>query len=174
MKVSYFVYLTIIFVFLENVNLTNGSAARADMSSVKVERASRRRRNVWQFGKIIQCVQNSESHFPWWAFTHLTDYGCFCGFGGQGQPVDDIDRCCYSHDKCYYRVRNKYNLWWWQVHLFSYDYSCSEGTAICGDTIPWKQKLCSCDVTAALCIKRHKEKYNSSYVDYNDVDNRCT
>lgn len=37
------------------------------------------------------------------------DYGCWCGFGGNGKPVDGVDECCKLHDECYGRIQPKCN-----------------------------------------------------------------
>nr|ACR78471.1 putative phospholipase A2 PS31 [Drysdalia coronoides] len=52
--------------------------------------------NLVQFGYLIQCA-NHGSRATW----HYMDYGCYCGAGGSGTPVDDLDRCCKIHDDCY-------------------------------------------------------------------------
>ena len=31
----------------------------------------------------------------------LANYGNFCGYGGEGVPIDELDQCCCMHDKCY-------------------------------------------------------------------------
>ena len=36
------------------------------------------------------------------------DYGCYCGVGGDGFPVDETDSCCQFHDACWTKVEGKY------------------------------------------------------------------
>ncbi len=45
-----------------------------------------------QFRNMILCVQPDS-----WPILDYADYGCYCGFGGSGTPVDDLDRSWYSH-----------------------------------------------------------------------------
>ncbi|KAL3075885.1 hypothetical protein niasHT_032088 [Heterodera trifolii] len=34
-------------------------------------------------------------------FDTYNSYGCWCGVGGSGETVDEIDKCCQTHDKCW-------------------------------------------------------------------------
>ena len=47
---------------------------------------SRSKRSLQSFINAIQCY-NEEAHV-----TGLADYGCFCGRGGGGIPLDETDR----------------------------------------------------------------------------------
>lgn len=40
-----------------------------------------------QFRKMILCVKPDS-----WPILDYADYGCYCGYGGSGTPVDDLDR----------------------------------------------------------------------------------
>ena len=46
---------------------------------------SRYRRNVYQFKGMIECATTKS------AFAY-NGYGCYCGMGGKGKPVDETDR----------------------------------------------------------------------------------
>nr|XP_054764703.1 basic phospholipase A2 1-like [Lytechinus pictus] len=113
----------------------------------------RRPRAVWQFSLMIECATGR----PAW---HYNNYGCWCGLGGKGIPVDDVDRCCRLHDECYDalvedNVCSKVGLYlspylyqrrhceWERVE--DREISCGEGSAC-------RTGLCECDREAALCL----------------------
>ncbi|XP_013394098.1 basic phospholipase A2 Vb-2 [Lingula anatina] len=54
--------------------------------------------NLLQLGNLISCYTGrSELDYIY--------YGCYCGPGGKGIPVDAADACCQVHDNCYGQVK---------------------------------------------------------------------
>jgi hypothetical protein len=46
---------------------------------------TRSKRNIYQFGLMIYCETKR------WASVYL-GYGCWCGLGGKGTPIDQTDK----------------------------------------------------------------------------------
>ncbi|KAJ7337961.1 phospholipase A2 (consuming 1,2-dipalmitoylphosphatidylcholine), partial [Desmophyllum pertusum] len=57
------------------------------------------KRDLGRFGWMIVYTTRSSP-------TAFMDYGCYCGPGGNGTAVDDLDRCCKVHDDCYGELQN--------------------------------------------------------------------
>ncbi|XP_015756807.1 PREDICTED: basic phospholipase A2 nigroxin B-like [Acropora digitifera] len=117
----------------------------------------RTRRNLVQFHRMIACETNRTS-------SSYYDYGCYCGYGGGGEPVDETDKCCQIHDKCYDAVKDaklctfSSSIYW---RVYSRDGTCTgcadpEGTC--------KRAICECDGAASRCFKH--AKYNEENFDY--------
>ncbi|KAM6241242.1 phospholipase A2 [Spheniscus humboldti] len=114
---------------------------------------------VWEFRKMIKCT--IPDSYP---LLEFADYGCYCGLGGSGTPVDELDRCCQVHDGCYSQARkipscrylldNPYTEW--------YKFSCSSGQITCSSkNDECEMFICNCDRTAAMCFA--KAPYNPKY-----------
>ena len=55
---------------------------------------------LWQFRNMIVCAQPES-----WPVLDYADYGCWCGKGGSGTPVDELDRY----------VTEPGPVWWWRL-----------------------------------------------------------
>ncbi|XP_054467415.1 phospholipase A2-like [Anoplopoma fimbria] len=106
-------------------------------------------RALWQFGNMIKCPQPDISPLKY------SDYGCWCGFGGTGRPVDELDMCCKVHDKCYEASRKApgctaiADL----PYVLVYDFTCSNQQVTCSATNNKCQAAaCECDRVAAYCF----------------------
>ncbi|XP_028402387.1 phospholipase A2, minor isoenzyme-like [Dendronephthya gigantea] len=112
--------------------------------------SSRSRRSVVNFGRMVRCATGRDPF-------DFVNYGCHCGLGGRGKTLDDIDRCCHSHDRCYRRLRSKGICNIFQIYLKSYRHSCYKCSS---RNTGCSKGLCICDRKAAKCFKRHVKKYN--------------
>ncbi|XP_038642093.1 basic phospholipase A2-like [Scyliorhinus canicula] len=120
-------------------------------------------RSMINFQRTVDCVN------PSLPYQDYRNYGCFCRVGVNGnQPVDEIDRCCQVHHDCLGEVEMMgcpHILMW-------YHSTCENGIPKCKNV--WKvydrrgciQKVCDCDIAAALCLKENSDKRNPKFVDY--------
>ncbi|NXF19298.1 PA21B Phospholipase, partial [Rhodinocichla rosea] len=125
-------------------------------------------RAVWLFRKMIKCTL-PQSH----PLLEFNRYGCYCGLGGSGTPVDELDRCCQAHDKCYSEAMKLESCKFLLDNPYTklYHYSCSDGQITCSS----KNKecaafICNCDRTAAMCFA--EAPYNPEHKQL-DTDKYC-
>ncbi|XP_012397281.1 otoconin-90 [Sarcophilus harrisii] len=95
-----------------------------------------------QIGEMLYCLT---ARCP----EDFESYGCYCGQEGRGDPVDPLDRCCFSHHCCLEQVKK-----------FGCDLDRSSGSKVtcedrkakCKGQSLCEKLLCSCDQTAAECM----------------------
>ncbi|GMR38020.1 hypothetical protein PMAYCL1PPCAC_08215 [Pristionchus mayeri] len=110
-------------------------------------------RSLWNLERVTECVLG-------YSAIHYNDYGCWCGPGGSGTPVDGIDDCCMKHDKCYdAAVDSKLCFDTAIEYVDPYNWDCIKDnkTAVCTDAInppSCQSALCACDVAVANCWKQ--------------------
>ncbi|XP_036602865.1 basic phospholipase A2-like [Trichosurus vulpecula] len=89
-------------------------------------------------------------------------YGCYCGWGGRGTPLDATDRCCLAHDCCYSKVMNL----GCRPKIQSYKYTYQDGSIFCRSGDNCQKQICACDRAAAYCMKRNLMTYSKKYRNY--------
>uniref|UniRef100_A0A4W2H632 Phospholipase A2 n=1 Tax=Bos indicus x Bos taurus TaxID=30522 RepID=A0A4W2H632_BOBOX len=65
-------------------------------------------------------------------------YGCYCGWGGHGTPMDGTDWCCWKHDHCYAQMETQDC----DVLTQAYRYRVAWGFIICGPGPPSHSDNC--------------------------------
>lgn len=117
---------------------------------------------LWQFGNMIECAQPGVNSLKY------NNYGCWCGFGGTGTPLDELDECCRVHDKCYENSRKAPGCTSLAdlPYIIDYDYTCSNQQVTCSATNNKCQStVCECDRVAAHCFAR-----TTYYPEHKNVD----
>ncbi|XP_038075759.1 basic phospholipase A2 RVV-VD-like [Patiria miniata] len=148
--------------------------------------ASRQKRSLPQFALMMTCATGTNP-------LEYNGYGCYCGSGGGGTPVDATDRCCYAHDQCYSRLKSDGHCVKETGDVYTMLYRSKQKN--CGQSnvqitckrarqynwleslaVFWKTNCaagaCECDRQAALCFKRNRGTFSRSYVNYHKYT-RC-
>ncbi|XP_009641130.1 phospholipase A2 [Egretta garzetta] len=116
-------------------------------------------RAVWQLRSMLKCTM-PDSH----PLLEFADYGCYCGLGGHGTPVDELDRCCQAHDGCYSQAKKleSCKFLWDNPYTKTYSFSCSGEQITCSSkNTECEMFICNCDRTAAMCFA--KAPYNPEH-----------
>ncbi|KAL9984943.1 hypothetical protein ACROYT_G007290 [Oculina patagonica] len=135
----------LIYAFVESIEVDNG---KEEISSGGRNFVSTKR-GVLKFGVMIYCATGRNP------FDYI-GYGCWCGFGGKGTPVDNVDRCCRAHDWCYDNIKAS-NICPFNFATYVMPYSRKSCTVCEPASYYWfwgrcRNALCECDATAARCF----------------------
>ncbi|XP_076010380.1 phospholipase A2, minor isoenzyme-like [Genypterus blacodes] len=112
--------------------------------------ASRGGRALWDFSNMISCTVPGP--IP---VIRFGDYGCYCGYGGSGRPVDALDRCCQVHDNCYGQATRRPDCQgiFDSPYIKPYSFTCARRTPTCSSkNSSCAQFICECDRNAAMCF----------------------
>ncbi|XP_041032173.1 basic phospholipase A2 Sms-N6-like [Carcharodon carcharias] len=136
-----------LFLLLQLMPLPHCRDLPADDGSPRRHRVSRR--SVLDIAFVLWCYRSRYQ----FSIYSVNGYGCYCGKGGDGVPLDDFDSCCFNHDCCYEVTLLASCAKGTNVY-FKPNYSlCKLGRAECPEGLdPCSSDLCLCDKQFGECL----------------------
>uniref|UniRef100_A0A8C3P8I6 Phospholipase A2 n=1 Tax=Chrysemys picta bellii TaxID=8478 RepID=A0A8C3P8I6_CHRPI len=120
-------------------------------SAQEAQCSRRGRRSLLELGLTLWCYRQ-RLRTPLFA---LNLYGCYCGTGGSGTPLDAVDQCCFLHDCCYRHARVSLECRG-RVKWQPYEFACSQSGTECRSQSVCGRMACECDREFAECLTAAK------------------
>lgn len=89
-------------------------------------------------------------------------YGCYCGSGGSGSPLDSVDQCCFLHDCCYRHARVSLKCYK-RVKWQRYKLLCKRSETQCQSKSTCGRVACECDKQLAQCLTTAKPQKKHAF-----------
>uniref|UniRef100_A0A2K6GP52 Phospholipase A2 n=1 Tax=Propithecus coquereli TaxID=379532 RepID=A0A2K6GP52_PROCO len=122
--------------------------------------------SFWQFQRMVKHVTGRSAFFSYYG------YGCYCGLGGKGIPVDDTDRPQTPSP-------GKLKELGCQPVLNGYQFHIVNGTVVCGCGLGpgvgclCGLKACECDKRSVRCFKESLPTYEKNFKQFFSGRPRC-
>ncbi|TKS79299.1 Otoconin-90 [Collichthys lucidus] len=131
---------------LESVGLTDiqlqPDSKECSRSFTVYDGDGRARREVPALGEMLHCLTGRCPH-------EYEMYGCYCGREGGGQPVDQLDRCCFFHHCCLKQIGS---MGCRSERKLNAQISCENQKPRCQGVSVCDKLQCVCDKTTAECM----------------------
>ncbi|KAI4078940.1 phospholipase A2 group IIC [Homo sapiens] len=122
--------------------------------------------SFWQFQRRVKHITGRSAFFSYYG------YGCYCGLGDKGIPVDDTDS---PSSPSPYEKLKEFSC---QPVLNSYQFHIVNGAVVCGCTLGpgaschCRLKACECDKQSVHCFKESLPTYEKNFKQFSSQP-RC-
>ncbi|XP_052405180.1 otoconin-90 [Carassius gibelio] len=127
---------------LSDLQQQQGDSEECSTSFLQYSASGQVLRDMSALGEMLYCLTGRCPH----EYQH---YGCYCGQQGTGNPVDQMDRCCFLQQCC---LEQLVVLGCRKNRKLSAHISCHNGKPRCSGVSVCDRLQCVCDRSTAECM----------------------